>query len=195
MKNNLFILLLFGSLFTLNSFAQKTGEIVLTQKDSVAVKKINIDPLSPARAAFYSAVLPGLGQVHNKQYWKVPIVYAGMGAGIYFYVRNNKQYKRYRDIYKRRLAGFTDDEFTNQTTGEQILSDASLIDAQRFYSKNKDLSLLVTAAFYILNVVDANVSAHLAQFNVNENLTIRPDFYQNEIDYKPNLGLTLNYQF
>ncbi len=195
MKNKLFILLLFWGCFTFISFAQQAGEIVLSKKDSVAVKKINIDPLSPARAAFYSAVLPGLGQLHNKQYWKVPIIYAGMGAGIYFYTRNNKQYKRYRDIYKRRLAGFTDDEFTNQTTGEQILSDDSLIDAQRFYSKNKDLSLLVTAAFYILNIVDANVSAHLAQFNVNENLTIRPDFYQNEIDYKPNLGLTLNYHF
>ena len=118
-----------------------------------------------------------------------------MGAGIYFYTRNNKQYKRYRNAYKRRLAGFTDDEFTDQTTGEQTLSDASLIDAQKFYSKNKDLSLLVTGIFYILNIVDANVSAHLAQFNVNENLSLRPDFYQNDIDYKPNLGVTLNYKF
>lgn len=194
MKNKLFIVILIG-LFSLNSFAQQAGELKLTAKDSTTVKPVKIDPLSPARAAFFSAVLPGLGQIHNKQYWKVPIVYAGMGAGIYFYTRNNKQYKRYRDAYKRRLAGFTDDEFTNQTTGEQTLSDASLIDAQKFYSKNKDLSLLVTGIFYILNIVDANVSAHLAQFNVNENLSLRPDFYQNDIDYKPNLGLTLNYQF
>lgn len=194
MKNKLFILGLIG-LFSLNTFAQQAGEIKLTAQDSTKIKPITIDPLSPARAAFYSAVLPGLGQIHNKQYWKVPIVYAGMGAGIYFYARNNKQYKRYRNIYKRRLAGFTDDEFTNQTTGEQTLSNASLIDAQKFHSKNKDLSLLVTGIFYILNIVDANVSAHLAQFNVNENLSLRPDFYQNEIDYKPNLGITLNYQF
>jgi hypothetical protein len=193
-KNNLIIVILI-SLFTLHSFAQQAGELIVSTKDSTTVKPIKIDPLSPARAAFYSAVLPGLGQIHNKQYWKVPIVYAGMGAGIYFYTSNNKQYKRYRNVYKRRLAGFTDDEFTNQTTGEQTLSDAALIDAQEFYSKNKDLSLLVTGIFYILNIVDANVSAHLAQFNVNENLSLRPDFYQNEIDYKPNLGLTLNYKF
>ena len=194
MKNKVLILCLIG-LFSIKSFAQQAGEVKLTAQDSTKIKPITIDPLSPARAAFYSAVLPGLGQIHNKQYWKVPIIYAGMGAGIYFYTTNNKQYKRYRDVYKRRLAGFTDDEFTNQTTGEQTLSNASLIDAQKFHSKNKDLSLLVTGIFYILNIVDANVSAHLAQFNVNENLSLRPDFYQNEIDYKPNLGLTLNYQF
>mgnify|MGYP000047093205 CR=1 FL=1 len=194
MKNKLFIVILIG-LLSCNIFAQQAGELQISTEETTNTKPIKIDPLSPARAAFYSAVLPGLGQIHNKQYWKVPIVYAGMGAGIYFYTRNNKQYKRYRNAYKRRLAGFTDDEFTDQTTGEQTLSDASLIDAQKFYSKNKDLSLLVTGIFYILNIVDANVSAHLAQFNVNENLSLRPDFYQNDIDYKPNLGVTLNYKF
>lgn len=194
MKNNLFIVLIIG-LLSCHSFAQQAGELQVTTNDSTTVPPVKIDPLSPARAAFFSAVLPGLGQMHNKQYWKIPVVYVGMGTGIYFYSSNNKQYKRYRDAYKRRLAGFTDDEFTNQATGEQTLSDATLIDAQKFYSKNKDLSLLVTGIFYILNIVDANVSAHLAQFNVNENLTLRPDFYQNEIDYKPNLGVTLNYKF
>ncbi|MGB0896213.1 MAG: DUF5683 domain-containing protein [Flavobacteriaceae bacterium] len=194
MKNKCFIVICF-SLFTWISCAQQSGELKIEPIDSTATAPVKIDPLSPARAAFFSAVLPGLGQIHNKHYWKVPIVYAGMGAGIYFYSRNNKQYKRYRNAYKRRLAGFTDDEFTNQATGEQTLSNDALIDAQKFYSKNKDLSLLVTGIFYILNIVDANVSAHLAQFNVNENLSLRPDFYQNEIDYKPNLGLTLNYQF
>lgn len=194
MKNSIFIVLLIG-LLSYKSFAQQAGELQIATEESTDTKPVKIDPLSPARAAFYSAVLPGLGQINNKQYWKVPIVYAGMGVGIYFYSRNNKQYKRYRNAYKRRLAGFTDDEFTNQTTGEKTLSDDALIDAQKFYSKNKDLSLLATGIFYILNIVDANVSAHLAQFNVNENLSLRPEFYQNEIDYKPNLGVTLNYKF
>ena len=70
-----------------------------------------IDPLSPSKAAFYSALVPGLGQVYNKRYWKVPIVYGAIGSGIYFYDWNKKEYDRYRGIYKRRLAGFTDDEF------------------------------------------------------------------------------------
>ena len=194
MKNS-FLVFILTIIFTISSFAQQNGELKVTAKDSINTKTTHIDPLSPAKAAFYSAVFPGLGQFHNKTYWKIPVVYAGMGAGIYFYTKNNKQYKRYRNVYKRRLAGFTDDEFINQTTGEVLLSDTSVIDAQKFYSKNKNLSILITSLFYILNIVDANVSAHLAQFNVNENLSLKPDFYQNELDYKPNLGITLNYHF
>ena len=70
-----------------------------------------IDPLSPSKAAFYSPLVPGLGQVYKKRYWKVPIVYGAIGAGIYFYDWYKKEYDRYRGIYKRRLAGFTDEEF------------------------------------------------------------------------------------
>ena len=54
----------------------------------------NTDPLSPAKAAFYSAVIPGLGQIYNKSYWKVPLVYAAIGTPIYFYIRNSKAYDR-----------------------------------------------------------------------------------------------------
>ena len=49
-----------------------------------------IDPLRPAKAAFYSAVLPGLGQVYNKRYWKLPLIYGGIGASIYYYDLNTK---------------------------------------------------------------------------------------------------------
>ena len=69
------------------------------------------DPLRPAKAAFYSAVLPGLGQVYNKRYWKLPLIYGGIGASVYYYDLNNKNFKRYRNAYKRRLAGYSDDEF------------------------------------------------------------------------------------
>jgi len=188
-KNSFFIIILL-TLFALNSYAQQSGETKITVRDSISTSRITIDPLSPAKAAFYSAVLPGLGQLHNKQYWKIPVIYASMGAGIYFYSWQNKQYNRYRDAYKRRLAGFTDDEFFDRG-----ITDATLIDAQRFHKKNKDLAILATALVYILNIVEANVSAHLAQFNVNENLTFNPSFYQDEFTYKPKLGVTLNYQF
>ena len=188
MKNSFFIAIL-TTLFTFSSFAQ-SGELKISPKDSISTKSITIDPLSPAKAAFYSAVLPGLGQLHNKQYWKIPVIYASMGAGIYFYSWQNKQYNRYRDAYKRRLAGFTDDEF--YAGG---ITDATLIDGQRFHKKNRDLAVLSTALIYILNIVEANVSAHLAQFNVNENLTFNPSFYQDEFTYRPKLGITFNYQF
>ncbi len=70
-----------------------------------------------------------------------------------------------------------------------------LVQAQRFYQRNRDLSLFVAIGFYVLNIVDANVDAHLLQFNVNDNLSFEPDVYQNDINYKTNLGLSLNYKF
>ena len=66
---------------------------------------------------------------------------------------------------------------------------------QKFHQKNRDLSALITAAIYILNIVDANVDAHLMQFNVNDKLSFRPEIYTDEITYQQNLGLTLNFHF
>ena len=146
------------------------------------------DPLSPSKAAFYSAVIPGLGQLYNKSYLKIPLVYGGMGTSLYFYIDNNNKYHRYRDAYKMRLAGL-DDEFKGQ------YSDATLINAQRTFQRNRDLSLIISVGLYVLNIVDANVDAHLQQFNVNDDLSIRPEIYPNDINYKQNVGLTMTYRF
>jgi hypothetical protein len=170
---------------------KKAEESVLKIKDTVnTVQKRQIDPLSPSKAAFYSAILPGLGQAYNGKYWKIPIVYAAMGTGIYFYITNNRNYNRYRRAYKRRLAGFTDDEFQFVVTDND-----ALIDAQEFYQRNRDLSLLLTVVAYVLNIVDANVDAHLLQFNVSDDLSLRPHIDQNDVDFSRNLGLTLNFKF
>ncbi len=147
-----------------------------------------MDPLSPARAAFYSAVLPGLGQAYNKKYWKIPIVYAALGTGIYFYIDNTNEYNRYRDAYKRRLAGFDDDEFSG-------FSEDALIRAQNSLRRNREISMLVTVGIYALNIIDANVDAHLLQYNVDDNLALKPHFKINEMDATTNLGLTLNFNF
>jgi len=154
-----------------------------------SIIKDPIDPLSPARAAFYSAVLPGLGQAYNKKYWKIPIVYAGLGIGIYFYIDNNKEYNRYRDAYKRRLAGFEDDEFFGTVTTD------GLEEAQKQFGRNREISLLVTLAIYALNIIDANVDAHLLQYNVDDNLSLKPHYKLNEFDNTGDLGLTLNFKF
>jgi len=161
-------------------------------QDSISRKPI--DPLSPAKAAFYSAILPGLGQAYNKKYWKIPIVYAALGAGIYFYLDNDNEYKRYRNAFKRRLAGFTDDEFYGSGSTPNISNDG-LIRAQRTLRRNKELSLLITIGIYALNIIDANVDAHLLQFNVDDNLALKPHFNFNEFDATTNLGLTLNFKF
>ncbi len=167
-------------------FAQTETEAVLVAKDTL--KSNNIDPLTPAKAAFYSAILPGLGQAYNKKYWKIPLVYGAIGTSLYFYIDNNKKYHQYRDAYKRRLEGYTDDNYT-------YLDNTRLIAGQKFYQRNRDLSALVTLAFYALNIIDANVDAALLQFNVDENLSVRPIIYPNDVTFKTNVGLTLNYNF
>ena len=167
-------------------FSQKKTDEVLIAKDTL--KSNNIDPLTPAKAAFYSAILPGLGQAYNKKYWKIPIVYIAIGVPMYYYLDSNQKYNQYRDAYKRRLEGFTDDEFS-------YLDESRLIAGQKFYQRNRDLSALFVVGFYVLNIIDANVDAALIQFNVNENLSVRPDLHRNDVTFKTNVGLTFNYNF
>lgn len=184
-KSPIFLLLV---LFLLNQsgFAQK-NDTVLIAKDTIVADDIN--PLAPSKAAFYSAILPGLGQAYNKRYWKIPLVYGGLAAGLYFYSENNKLYKEFRDVYKRRLEGFTDDKYPE-------FSNNVLINAQRLYQRNRNISLFVTIGIYVLNIVDANVDAHLLQFNVSDNLSFRPDMYPiNDFSDRQTVGLTLNYKF
>jgi len=184
--NKLFYILILIFLFgNQNVFSQEISN-ALVVKDTLKLKEI--DPLTPSKAAFYSAIVPGLGQAYNKKYWKIPIVYGAIGTSLFFYIDNNKKYHSYRDAYKRRLAGFNDDQY-------QYLDDSRLIAAQRFYQRNRDLSLLVSLGFYILNIVDANVDAHLTQFNVSDKLSLVPEVYQNQINARPNIGLTFNYKF
>jgi hypothetical protein len=180
--------------------AQKSDTLSVSNQKSptyldIPVKKNNYyNPLAPAKAAFYSAVLPGLGQVYNKRYWKVPIIYLGIGTSIYFYSQNNDDYNRFRDAYKRRLAGFTDDEFWGNGSTPIVSSDR-LEDAQKTAKRNKDLSIAVAVAFYLLNIIDANVDAHLRQFNVNNDLTLEPLFNLNPINASTNYSISLKYRF
>lgn len=167
-------------------FGQVKTDTVLVAKDTI--KSNDIDPLTPAKAAFYSAVLPGLGQAYNKKYWKIPLVYGAIGTSLYFYLDNNNKYHQYRNAYKRRLEGYTDDDLA-------FLDNSRLIAGQKFYQRNRDLSALFVVAFYALNIIDANVDAALLQFNVDENLSVRPVIYPNNVTLKTNVGLTLNYNF
>lgn len=149
-----------------------------------------LDPLSPSKAAFYSAVLPGFGQAYNKKYWKIPLVYAAIGTSIYSYDFNKKKYWNYRNAYKSRKAGYTNDEFQNL-----ILDDERLLDGAEFHKKNKDLSMVFIIGFYILNILDANIDSHLKQYNVNESLTLNP-FLDPGYNFKSeSIGLTLNLNF
>ena len=108
-------------------------------------------------------------------------------------MQNNKDYNKFRDAYKKRLAGFTDDEYWGTGTTPIISSDR-LVDAQKTAKRNKDTSIAVAVAFYLLNIIDANVDAHLSQFNVNDDLTFEPVFNINPIDASANYSLSLKYR-
>ncbi|WP_424494452.1 DUF5683 domain-containing protein [Salinimicrobium sp. GXAS 041] len=190
--------MLFLSLFATPLFAQedsitvRTEELIVPEEQELGYKPY--DALAPARAAFYSAVLPGLGQAYNDKYWKIPIVYTALGVGVYFYINNDRQYDRYRDAYKSRLAGRTNDEFLDED-GNPLLSTPRLIDAQKFYQRNKEISILVLVGMYALNIIDANVDAHLQQFNVSEDLSLKPALDYDRFSGKTGYGITLNYNF
>lgn len=152
-----------------------------------------IDPLSPARAAFYSAVLPGLGQAYNRKYWKIPIVYAAIGTGVYFVVDNQKEYDRYRTAYKQRISG-RPDEFDGTGTNPNISEDG-LIRAQEVFQKNRDLAVFITIGLYALNIIEANVDAHLDDRAFNRNLSWRPSLRIDPVNNQAVAGLNLKFDF
>jgi len=192
-KSWFYIIFLFSTalIFAQNdSLEVKSNNKLIIVKDSLQEDTYN--PLAPSKAAFYSAVVPGLGQIYNKKYWKVPVIYGGMTVGVLFYLNADKDYNRFRDAYKRRLSGFTDDEFYGDGNEPQI-SNARLIDAQRSAQKNKDYSAIAVLVVYMLNIIDANVDAHLQQYDINENLSVVPKIDANNFNFQPNYGLSLRY--
>ena len=96
----------------------------------------------------------------------------------------------FRDIYKRRIAGYTDDKYARR-----IFQNDQLIEGMNFHKRYRDLSLLYFMGFYLLNIIDANVGAHLMQFNVSNQLTFSPHLEPNLLNTDLNYGLTFNIKF
>lgn len=161
--------------------------------DTAYLDSQKIDPLAPATAAFYSAVLPGLGQAYNKKYWKIPIVYAALGTGVYFVVDNQNEFDRYRTAYKLRISG-RPDEFDG-TGDNPNISEDGLIRAQEITKKNRDLAIFITLGLYALNIIEANVDAHLDDRAFNRNLSFRPSLYIDPIDSQAYAGMNLKIGF
>lgn len=184
MQYQFILLFLFFGLTSI--FAQEKKQII--SKDTLKLE--TIDPLRPAKAAFYSAIFPGLGQIYNKKYWKLPLVYGAIGTSVYFYIDSQKNYNIYRDEYKSRLAGNTS---SSEFLGN--LSDSQLISAQKQFQRNRDLSALFIIGFYVLNIIDANIDAALSQFNVSENLTFKPALNFRNEDFQSNFGFACVYSF
>ncbi|MDD4256739.1 MAG: DUF5683 domain-containing protein [Bacteroidales bacterium] len=122
-------------------------------------------PVLPARATLYSALLPGLGQMYNGDYWKLPIIYGGLMSCGYFLQYNQMQYKRYKTMYNHATA--KPSEYDGWMTAENI---KWYRDTFRRY---RDYSIIATVIVYALNVIDANVFAHFQDFDVSDDLSLR----------------------
>ena len=135
--------------------------------DSLKGKLRQFQP-NPKKSALYSAICPGAGQLYNRQYWKLPIVYVGVGAAVYFLIDNSKQYQRYRSAYIARINNpNVQDEFTG------LRSPADLQTLQNAYRKYLDMTILFTGLGYTLQVMDALTFAHLKNFDVSQNISMR----------------------
>ena len=148
-------------LFAFKGFAQSEPRIIAGQEEEV--KKSDH---SPTKATIMSLVLPGLGQGYNKKYWKIPIVYVGLGASVYAAMWNSDQYNEYKTAFDIREAGGTD-----KYAG--IYTSQNLITLQNYYRNNRDLSIIIAVVVYGLNILDANIDAHLYDFDISEDISMR----------------------
>ncbi len=175
-------------LFQLNIIAQEDSiknNILISDTVKESVIKIH----SPKRAAIYSAIIPGWGQAYNKKWWKIPIVYAGIGTGTYFAIDFQKKFNRYKNAYLLRVDGGKD-EFAG------ILSETALNNEMDRWVRNRDLCIAGIALFYFLNIVDASVDAYLMDFDVSDNLSIniKPQTF-NYYSYNTAFGAKVIFNF
>jgi hypothetical protein len=146
---------------------KKEKEEPASVNDSTLVKEKKKH--SPLKATIMSAALPGLGQVYNGKWWKVPIIYGGFGGLVYSSVFNDLKCQTYRDAYLLRL----DDDPNTVDEFDGVYSDANLRELIDFYQRNRDLSLIFTGVLYALNIIDASVDAHLKDFDVSDDLSMK----------------------
>jgi hypothetical protein len=144
---------------------------------------------SPRRAAFYSAVLPGLGQAYNHQYIKIPLMLGGLGVATGVFMFNFDKYITYRDAYRLRLNG----HYTNDPRVD-VYSPDDLRYLRDGYRQYVDYSVLGFAAVYLYNILDAIVFAHLYHFDISNDLSrvkFGPVIYQ----HSAYAGFGLTYTF
>jgi hypothetical protein len=130
-----------------------------------------------AKAALRSAILPGLGQIYNKKYWKVPIVYGLLAIPVSTFQYNSSWYNKTRFAYTVRATKDTSN-YKNIAAELQPLSDASLRLYRNQFRKNMDFSVLGLLIMWGLNVVDATVDGHLRKFDISDELSmsIKPNY-------------------
>jgi hypothetical protein len=130
---------------------------------------------SPTKAALMSAVFPGLGQIYNKKYWKLPLVYAGFGISAYYLIKNQRSYKKYLDgfvVYSNtnRLSS-VQEEYFNFREGVDVK--ATLQNGMNTYRRWRDWSIFSLSLVYFLNIVDATVDAYFFTYDISDDLALQ----------------------
>lgn len=160
---------------------QERGKKVITI-DSYAAR------FDPRKALLYSAILPGSGQFYNKKYWKVPLVYGGFATGIYLITFYQDRYL----TYKGELYGILNDGTIPPSgyTEDQL---RTIVDKSK---RERDFFTILTGFWYILQMVDAHVDAHLKEFDLNPQLQVRvePMMESNPL-FGRSTGLSLKFKF
>lgn len=162
------------------------------KKDSIASKRAVRKAIygDARKATILSASFPGLGQIYNRKYWKAPVIYAALGGLAYWGVKNQNQYKYYSTNLK---AIYDDDESTTNTT---LYNTDQLITQKKYYKKFRDIAIMGGILIYLINVIDANVDAHLKTFDVSDDLSLQLNPYTNfDNTNKLQAGLSLKLKF
>ena len=160
------------------SYAQEENENIFREdviSDTSVTLFDEISSLDPRRAALLSAILPGLGQIYNKQYWKVPLVVSGFFAFAQVISYNNSIYHALRNA----LIAERDNNVLSKNPFEQIINTTdNLIRNRDKFRRDRDYTIILGTFFYFIQIIDAHVFAHLDEFNINEKLSIniRPSF-------------------
>lgn len=143
---------------------------------------------SPTKAAIFSAIIPGAGQIYNKKYWKVPVIYGLMGTAAFFMITNRSELQK----YKEDLNYATDTDSATVPIHFPNTSTQNLVAYRDFHKQNRDYALLAMGLVYALNIIDATVDAHLFEFNVNQKLSGKIEPQINPYGFK---GARLTFQF
>ena len=186
--------------FLLRGMAVYAQEEKVTKQDSVVLSENNIvaesdgiqevftnsDRRRPQKAALRSTIFPGLGQIYNKSYWKLPIIYGGHAFFAFQIHDNSVKYKYYLNALLIETGKIPDLKNPTQFTETQLRRRTEI------FRRNRDYFIIISVLWYALNIVEAHVDAHLLEFDLNEDLafSVKPTSVQNKWNI-PNAGIIL----
>jgi len=189
MKHLLLIIFCFCSTISKAQMPDSVAKTIRPAKDASSKKTVPL--FEPRKATIRSAIAPGWGQIYNKKYWKLPLVWGALGttAGIYFY--NVKYYRSLKQAYIYR----SDNDPTNDILVDQEyrnLSAESIRSYRNSFRQSVDYSVLFFILFWGLNVVDATVDAHLKAFDVSDDLSLQLKPGYSQMSNTAGISLVLN---